>query len=300
MLFDLPWNPAVVEQRIGRLDRIGRTIPTEIVYFRPETGFGHAVADLYEGIGLFREPLGGLEREMRRVAQAVEKAALEEPREIDPTVFRQVLTEARAAHDRVQNAAYHELHRDPYQPGMAPEILSRVPPELDALNEGVVVRAASRFGFEVDQQSGERTWRIVPPGTSVLGTFSRERAVDEETLDFFSSGHPLVEGILIELEEGPRGRVALFQVPGDDDVFALMAIYRDGADWRAVVVDAKGALRPDLAERLTREPVATEPVEVKKWTGQAGWGKAIRRMAEALPKDLKPQAVAGFRVRRRG
>ena len=32
VLFDLPWNPAVVEQRIGRLDRIGRRIPVEIVY----------------------------------------------------------------------------------------------------------------------------------------------------------------------------------------------------------------------------------------------------------------------------
>jgi ATP-dependent helicase HepA len=313
VLFDLPWNPGVVEQRIGRLDRIGRTIPTEIVYFRPETGFGRAVADLYEAIGLFREPLGGLERELRHVAQAVEKAAVEGPEEVDPAVFRKVLREAQAAHDRVQKAAFHELHRDPYRPEMAPEILSRVPPELDALNEGVVVRAASRFGFEVDQQSGERTWLIeygyealvdhffgVPLGTSLLGTFSRARAVDEETLDFFSSGHPLVEGILSELEEGPRGRVALFQIPGDEDLFALMAIYRDGPDWRAVVVDGKGTPRPDLAARLTTEPIVPEPIEIKKWTAQASWGKAIRRMAEALPKDVTPQAVAAFRVRRRG
>jgi ATP-dependent helicase HepA len=312
VLFDLPWNPGVVEQRIGRLDRIGRTIPTEIVYFRPETGFGRAVADLYEAIGLFREPLGGLERELRHVAQAVEKAAVEGPAEVDPTVFRKVLREAQAAHDRVQNAAFHELHRDPYRPEMAPEILSRVPPELDSLNEGVVVRAASRFGFEVDQQSGERTWLIeygyealvdhffgVPLGTSLLGTFSRARAVDEETLDFFSSGHPLVEGILSELEEGPRGRVALFQIPGDEDLFGLMAIYREGADWQAVVMDGKGTSRPDLAARLTGEPIVPEPIEVKKWTAQAGWGKAIRRMAEALPKDATPQAVAAFRVRRR-
>ena len=315
VLFDLPWNPGVVEQRIGRLDRIGRTIPTEIVYFRPETGFGRAVADLYEAIGLFREPLGGLERELRHVAQAVEKAAVEGPEEVDPAVFRSVLKEAQAAHDRVQNAAFHELHRDPYRPEMAAEILSRVPPELDALNESVVVRAASRFGFEVDAQSGERTWLIefgyealvdhfpgVPLGTSFLGTFSRARAVDEETLDFFSSGHPLVEGILVELEEGPRGRVALFQISGDegdDDVFALMAVYSEGADWRAVVVDAKGTLRPDLADRLTRTPISPEPIEVKKWVNQASWSKAIRRMTDFLPKDAKPQAVAGFRVRRR-
>lgn len=312
VLFDLPWNPGVVEQRIGRLDRIGRTIPTEIVYFRPETGFGRAVADLYEGIGLFAAPLGGLDRELRHVAQAVERAAVEGPEEIDATVFRPVLEEARAAHDRVRAAAYHELHRDPYEPGMAGEILARVPHDLDALNERVVVRAAERFGFEVEEASGERTWVIefggealvdhlpgVPHGTSFLGTFSRERAVDEETVDFFSSGHPLVEGILLELEEGPRGQVALFQIAGDEEVFVLLAVYRDGPDWRAVAVDGKGTPRPDLAERLIREPIVTEPIEVKKWTSQKSWGKAIRRMVEALPKGEKPQAVAAFRVRRR-
>ncbi|HYG65601.1 MAG TPA: SNF2-related protein, partial [Thermoanaerobaculia bacterium] len=48
VLFDLPWNPAVVEQRIGRLDRIGRTRPTEIVYFRPPAGLGRAVTALHE------------------------------------------------------------------------------------------------------------------------------------------------------------------------------------------------------------------------------------------------------------
>ncbi len=312
VLFDLPWNPSVVEQRIGRLDRIGRTIPTEIVYFRPPSGFSRAVADLYERIGLFTAPLGGLERELRHAAQAIERAAVEGPEEVTPAAFDKVLREAQAAHDRVQRAAYHELHRDPYRPEMAGEILARVPPDLDALNEDAVVRAASRFGFEVDAQSGERTWRIefgyealvdhvpgVPPGSSYLGTFSRERAVDEETLDFFSSGHPLVEGILHELEEGTRGRVALLQIPGDEEVFGLLAIYKEGPDWRAVAVDGKGEPRPDLAERLTGETLHPEPIDVKKWTAQASWKKAIRRMAEKLPPG-KAQALAAFRVRREG
>jgi ATP-dependent helicase HepA len=316
VLFDLPWNPGVVEQRIGRLDRIGRAIPTEIVYFRPPGGFGAAVAGLYEGIGLFREPLGGLEQELRHMTKAIEQAAVEGPPEIGAADFEAVLREARAAHDRVQKAAHHELHRDPYRPEMAAGILRRVPPNLDALNESVVVRAASRFGFEVEAQSGERTWRIeygyealvdhffgVPLGTALLGTFSRERAVDEETLDFFSSGHPLVEGILAELEEGPRGRVALLQIAGDEETFGLLALYRDAldaADWKAVAVDAKGQARPDLAARLTAGALLSEPIEAKKWTAQASWKKAIRRMADALPKEEKPQAVAAFRVRRQG
>ena len=310
VLFDLPWNPTVVEQRIGRLDRIGRTRPTEILYFLPPAGFCRAVASLYEAIGLFEEPLGGLERELRHVAQAVEREAVEGPERVDPKVFDKVLREAQAAHSRVQEAAFHELHREPYSSEMAPGILARVPPELDRLNEDVVLRAAARFGFETEQQSGAATWRIefgyeamvdhipgVPPGSSYLGTFSREEGVEKETLDFFASGHPLVEGILAELEDGPRGRVALFQISGQEETFGLLALYKDGPDWRAVAVDAKGEPRPDLAERLTAEALKTEPVDARKWTAQASWSKAIRRMAEKLPEG-KPQAVAAFRVRR--
>ncbi|MES1240274.1 MAG: SNF2-related protein [Acidobacteriota bacterium] len=312
ILFDLPWNPAVVEQRIGRLDRIGRKIPTEIVYFRPPSGLGRAVAGLYEAIGLFEEPLGGMERELRHVARAVEREALQGSDEVDSAVFEAVLKEAQEAHDRVRNAAYHELHRDPYRPEMAGEILARVPPDLDFLNESVVLRAAGRFGFLLEPQSGRGAWAIefgwealvdhipgVPPGSRYLGTFDRAEAVDRETLDFFASGHPLVEGVLWELEDGPRGQVALFQVSGPEEAFGLLAIYRRGVDFEVVAVDSQGRPRPDLAERLTARDVVTEPVEAKKWTGQAGWGKVVRRMAAALPGD-KPQAMAAFRIRRTG
>ena len=48
VLFDLPWNPSVVEQRIGRLDRIGRRVPVEIVYFRPPRGIGADAVRLFE------------------------------------------------------------------------------------------------------------------------------------------------------------------------------------------------------------------------------------------------------------
>jgi ATP-dependent helicase HepA len=60
VLFDLPWKPSVVEQRIGRLDRIGRSIPVEIVYFQPPGGIGRDVVRLFEKLGLFEEPLAGL------------------------------------------------------------------------------------------------------------------------------------------------------------------------------------------------------------------------------------------------
>lgn len=311
VLFDLPWSPSLVEQRIGRLDRIGRARPTEIVYFRPPSGLGRAVARLYEEIGLFSEPLGGLDRELRHVGREIEEVARRGTDEVDQKVFESVLEEARRAGDKVREAAYHALHRKSYRPEMAEDVLSRVPPDLETLTEDVVLRAAARFGFEVDQQSGVATWLIehgaqalvdhlpgVPAGSRYLGTFDRATAVEDEGIEFFASGHPLVEGILTELEEGSRGRVALLQVPGDEETFGLLAVYRDGANVALVAVDGRGARRPDLTELLGSSDAEHEHVQARAWTSQPSWERGIRKLAASLPEGATPHAVAAFRIRR--
>ncbi len=61
--YDLPWNPMVVEQRIGRLDRFGQ-IHDKILIFNfqiPGTIETDIVERLYERIGVFRESIGDLD-----------------------------------------------------------------------------------------------------------------------------------------------------------------------------------------------------------------------------------------------
>jgi ATP-dependent helicase HepA len=313
VLFDLPWNPMAVEQRIGRLDRIGRREPVEIVTFTPPGGLGAAVARLYEELGLYREPLGGLERELASIEAAVTEAAVEEDGLIEPARFSVPVGEVRAARGRVRDAAYRELHREPYRPEMAASILARVPGDLDELNEEVILAACRRFGFDVEQQRGERTWLVefgpravcdhlpgVPAGSRFLGTFSRAEGVEKETLDYLATGHPLVEGVLAEMEDSPRGRVALLEVATASETgFGLLALYKDGPGFSAVAVDAEGRQRPEWAARLTRRPLRTRRVRAGDWTGRSGWEALIRRLGSHLEERGRPVAVAAFRMVRR-
>lgn len=60
--YDLPWNPMRVEQRIGRVHRLGQTRPVEIVNLATEeTIEEHIVYLLHEKIDLFRSVIGGLD-----------------------------------------------------------------------------------------------------------------------------------------------------------------------------------------------------------------------------------------------
>ncbi len=219
VLFDLPWKPSVVEQRIGRLDRIGRRIPVEVVYFRPPAGIGLDVVRLFEALGLFGEPLAGLEPQLAPVEGALESIALDPDASLSDERFRALVDEAHAARTRIREAAYQQLHRDPYRPEMAAGILSRIPQELDALNQEVVVTASIGLGFTIAHPPGHRVFSIelgngalvdglpgVPAGSSYVGTFDREEAVANESIDFFASGHPLVEGIFAHYEDSAIGR----------------------------------------------------------------------------------------------
>ncbi len=61
--YDLPWNPMKVEQRIGRLDRIGQKAPIITIWnlFYENTIDARIYTRLYERLDIFRRALGELE-----------------------------------------------------------------------------------------------------------------------------------------------------------------------------------------------------------------------------------------------
>jgi ATP-dependent helicase HepA len=310
VLYDLPWKPSLVEQRIGRLDRIGRRVPVEIVYFRPPGGIGADVVRLFEALGLFREPLAGLEPQLAHVEGALELVALDPVAVLSGERFEALVGEAHAARTRIREAAYQQLHRDPYRSDMAAGILARVPGELDALNEEVVVTACIGLGFNVERPRGHRIFAIelgsgahvdglpgVPGGSSFVGSFDREEAVENETIDFFASGHPLVEGIFAHFEEGALGRVARFEVEiARERGEGLAAIYKDGPVFEMVAFDSTGQARPDWVAALRQRPlrarrVTGEPAEDR------GWTSTVRHLGARLDPARRPHAVAAIVVR---
>ena len=309
VLYDLPWKPSTVEQRIGRLDCIGRRIPVAIVYFRPASGIGADVVRLFERLGLFREPMAGVELQLAHVEGALQQRALRADEGLSDAQIERLIADAQAARTRIQEAAYQQLHRDPYRAELGPSILARVPGDLDALLEHVVVNASSRLGFRIEQVRGARAYAIefgnealidslpgVPGGSSFVGSFDREYAVEDESIDFFASGHALVEGLLAHFEEDAKGRVARLEVriPGQPGT-GLIAIYRDGPQFEVVAVDAGGRARPDWAEAFRRRSFGA----VKMKTEDAAahdWPALVMRLAPQLG-NRRPHAIAAVVVR---
>jgi superfamily II DNA or RNA helicase len=80
--YDLPWNPMRLEQRIGRLDRLGQKAEKiSIINLFVEDTIEERILDrLYERIGIFRESIGDLEPILGEVSDELFAAVM------DPTL----------------------------------------------------------------------------------------------------------------------------------------------------------------------------------------------------------------------
>ncbi len=281
------------------------------MYFRPPAGIGREVVRLFEALGLFREPVAGLEPQLAHVEGAIEAIALNPGASFSEERFTALVAEANAARTRIREAAYQQLHRDPYRSDMAASILARVPAELDALNAEVVVTACIGLGFTIERPRGHRIFAIelgsgakvdglpgVPGGSSYVGSFDREEAVEQETIDFFASGHPLVEGIFAHFDDSAIGRVARFEVEsaGNERGEGLVAIYKEGPVFEVMAIDMAGQNRPDWEALIRRRPlrvhrVADETNEDRDWAGM------VRRLGKQLDATRRPHALAAILVR---
>jgi ATP-dependent helicase HepA len=256
---DLPESPLVLEQRIGRLDRLGQTRPVE-VHLVVEPGEEAFLADLYQHeIGIFEEPVGGLDTVLAALPE--ELAALRRKKtEKARQAFREKLAARvavgrKAQHDGdplldIRSAALPELAglvRNAFarlgeEPPEGIEALGGVPTEagMEALREALVTlsrwleeeledlgtEVGHRVGMEVDTDQNVHPFEVAftigaglrieaLPGMTMpdepetyLGSFWRETAVARDELQWFATGHRLVEALLGLVRDGDAGHAA--------------------------------------------------------------------------------------------
>jgi hypothetical protein len=247
VLYDLPWKPSAVEQRIGRLDRIGRRIPVEIVYFRPASGSAPTWYACTSASACFVSRSPGSSRNSR--------------------TSNARSTRSRSIHQRVDGDGDRPAPRrragrpDPHSRRRVPAVASRSLscragaghprpcPSRPRCGDGTCRDAhAARVGFRVEQVRGRRAYAI---------EFGNEALVDSLP---GVSGRRVVRR-LVRSRVRRRGRDA-----------RLLRV-RPSAGRRAACAHGGGARRP---RGTPRAPPARR---AWRWTGRDLQGRAAGRGA---------------------
>lgn len=210
VLWDLPLDPDLLEQRIGRLDRIGQRHDVELHLAVAKGSAQHLLARWFDqGLEAFRSsPADGREL-LRRFGSEVVRLAIEHARSNDDMdqEFDALLDETRSVHadlsTRIHQGRDRLLELANLRSGQGTELLDAVgAADSDQASHAYIERLFESFGIGVDDLGGE-VLRLDPEylGTDsyagfsqgpVAATFERKVAMERDELALLRLDHPLV------------------------------------------------------------------------------------------------------------
>lgn len=212
VLFDLPIEPELLEQRIGRLDRIGQSfeIRLHVPYVR---GSAQGVLARWYDLGLdsFRKNLHGGHELRERFAARIQELAGAFDRSGADDDLRLLIEETVAARKeltaRLEQGRDRLLELNSFRPPVALELVEQIRAhDRDESLDSFMISVFDHFTIPVEEIA-RRTYQLGSsgvladtfPGLPLSGltvTCDRARALSREDIQFLTWDHPLVTGAL--------------------------------------------------------------------------------------------------------
>lgn len=231
VLFDLPVDPELLEQRIGRLDRIGQTSEIQVHVPFVAGSSQEVLARWYHaGLNSFEKNLHGghelLERFGARVhdlAQDFHETEATSRAELD-RLIAETQTARKELTERLEQGRDRLLELNSFRPevsaGLAQEIQAR---DADRTLDEFMITVFDHYSIHVEELT-PRTYQLGSagvfadsfPGLPTEGltvTCDRQRALAREDVQFLTWDHPLVTGALDLLLGSEKGNSSFAQWP---------------------------------------------------------------------------------------
>lgn len=224
VLFDLPLNPDLLEQRIGRLDRIGQPGDVNIhVPYLEGTAQERLLRWYDEGLQAFTRSFQAGQNVLARFGERLEQQLTKSDEHFDALISDtrqhadEVLAELQQGRDRLL-----ELHS--CDPIVAEQLIDSI---AEAERPGEVSDYMDRvfdvYGVEQEPHSANAV--VIRPGDHMLdnhfpalpsdgmtATYRRDIALSREDLHFLSWEHPMVSGALDLILSSDIGNTALISL----------------------------------------------------------------------------------------
>lgn len=255
---EMPWNANALEQRIGRLDRLGRNPGMDVlsVVFYAASSVEEQLFHIWkDGMKLFEQSLSGLEIITGELNELIVDALLDDYYAGLTNAFDDIIDQAKEMQESVEDEQDFDLGAALYRPLSqgVDNVLSIYASEDDNLfatammgwgeqaglspeettDSGLIEFRESAFSVNAARQS-----LFIPPEWNrysnssilrregrLLGSFDRKIAAIREDILFFAPGDPVYDSIISNAVGCSRGRCTGVETTGAYNYDGLIFIY---------------------------------------------------------------------------
>lgn len=222
VLFDLPFNPDLLEQRIGRLDRIGQRHDVEIhVPVWTDSAASVWLDWLHQGLDAFEQVCPMATTLFAQFETQITQAMLTPQLPAEREALIESSTEAAAQlRQQLQAGRNQLLELNSFEPQRAATVINEIT-ALEQAGELPAYMAMLFDAFGVEHEDNGDESQVVHPGDhmsveafpglpegGVTVTFDREQALARDDMQFLSWEHPMVSGAMDLVLSGEFGNAS--------------------------------------------------------------------------------------------
>ncbi len=328
VMFDLPLEPGLLEQRIGRLDRIGQknTIHIHVPYV--EDTPQHRLLEWYnKGLNAFLQPLLGVEVVQERYKEELMHFIFnpgDDPEKTKNKLLTQVKKDTAEVRQKVEEGRDRLMEINSFDRKAANELVQGMADWDDEFEVmALVLEILEHLGVQLKNGIVRGTWIAIPseamkvpeiPGLPEEGltlTADRQIALSREDVAFITIDHPLTQTLIEMYLDSKEGQIQFATGKGDIKGIFFEGIFRWDAPqnpkWQLapvftdryfkVCVDKSGKSKSEYLTNL-EEADLTEgsgsilpKMEEMLFDELPNVGKGLERVAKTQGKKLAEEVV---------
>jgi ATP-dependent helicase HepA len=263
VLFDMPFHPELLEQRIGRLDRIGQkkdiTIYIPYLIGSPQELL---VRWFHEGLNAFNTNLEGGNMISKlfsnRLLTISKLASFEEAKSELEALIAETAEYQKVLKNNLAEGRDSMLEMNSFRPKVAGNLIQQIRTEdNDPMLETYLTKVFRHFDIEMEDLAA-RTYLLHPasfsasvfpsiPREGVQVTFDRQRALSREDVSFITWDHPMATGAIDKVLSSTIGTASCGLIRGSGKPGLVLELI--------FVLETSGKQRIDIDRFLPHTPL---------------------------------------------